>query len=379
MKKLTFLFLLTLAMASCQNKYPDLEEGVYAEIVTTKGTIVAKLYEDKTPLTVANFVSLAEGTNQMVDSTYKGKKYYNDLIFHRVIKDFMIQGGDPQGSGSGGPGYKFPDEFDPELRHTRKGLLSMANAGAGTNGSQFFITLKETPWLDNKHTIFGEVVKGQEVVDAIGAVEVAPGNNRPLEEIKMLEVNILRNGADVKSFSSEMEKIEKEKMAEEKKTKELAETKAKEIEKLEANAETLDSGLKILFTQKGDGEQPKVGNKVDVNYAGFLSTGELFDTNILTIAEKFNQVNKMKLAANAYSPLPFEYSPEARIIAGFKEGLMMMKVGDKATLFIPTHLGYGSNGYPPVIPPNADLVFELEVLGITAPAEAKTPVQTKGN
>jgi len=367
MKKLSLLFLFTLAMASCQTKYPDLENGVYAEIVTNKGTIVAKLYENKTPLTVANFVSLAEGTNEMVDSTYKGKKFYDGLIFHRVIKDFMIQGGDPKGTGSGSPGYKFPDEFDPELTHSGKGVLSMANAGPGTNGSQFFITLKETPHLNNKHTVFGEVVMGQEVVDTIGEVEVTSGNNRPVDPITMQEVNIIRKGAEVPSFSAQMEKLETERLAKEKKMKEMADTRAQELSALEAKAETLDSGLKVLFTEKGDGEKPSIGSQVDVNYAGFLATGELFDTNMLETAKKYDQVNDMRLAANRYQPIPFDYSPEARIIAGFKEGLMMMSVGDKATIFIPSHLGYGPNGYPPVIPPNSDLVFELEILGITAP------------
>ena len=159
MKKLSFLIIiLSLSFGACQNKYPDLDDGVYAEFITNKGTFVAKLYNEATPLTVASFVELAEGKNEMVDSLYKGKKYFNGLIFHRVIKDFMIQGGDPLGTGSGNPGFKFPDEIVDTLKHTGKGILSMANSGQNTNGSQFFITQKETPWLDGKHTVFGEIV-----------------------------------------------------------------------------------------------------------------------------------------------------------------------------------------------------------------------------
>ncbi|MFC7357513.1 peptidylprolyl isomerase [Jejudonia soesokkakensis] len=369
MKKLTFLFLsLSLALASCQNKYPDLEDGVYAEFITNKGTFVAKLYHEKTPLTVANFVGLAEGTNKMVDSTYTGKKYYNGLTFHRVMKDFMIQGGDPMGTGSGGPGYKFPDETDPELglKHDRKGILSMANSGPATNGSQFFVTLKDTPWLDGIHTVFGEVVIGQEVVDSIGSVKVTPGNNRPEQPVTMQEVNIIRKGAvKIASFSKQMESIEKEKLKEQEAVLEAGKENLNQFEKLKDEAETLDSGLSILFTEKGDGVQPERGSKVKVNYAGYLaSDGTLFDSNISETAKKNNKLDKLRLAANQYVPMAADYSPDARLIAGFKEGLMLMSVGDKATLFIPSHLGYGAGGYPPVIPPNADLVFELELVEV---------------
>ena len=211
MKKGAFLILiLSLGLASCQEtNYPNLEKGVYAEFNTNKGVFVAKLYHDETPLTVANFVELAEGRNELVDSAYKGKKYYDGLTFHRIIKNFMIQGGDPLGTGSGNPGYTFPDEFSDNLKHDKKGILSMANSGPGTNGSQFFITLKETPWLDGKHSVFGEIAIGQDVVDSLGLVETSKPGDKPVEAIVINKLNILRvGGADVISFNDAMAKAE---------------------------------------------------------------------------------------------------------------------------------------------------------------------------
>merc|ERR1711934_320276 len=186
-----FLFLfLTLAFASCQEKYPELKDGVYAEFITNKGTFVAKLKNETAPLTVSNFVALAEGTNGMVDSLYKGKRFYDGLTFHRVIKDFMIQGGDPKGDGTGNPGYAFPDEPSDSIQFSKKGLLAMANSGPDTNGSQFFVTLKETPWLNGRHTIFGEIVIGQEVVDSIGNMETEKPGDKPKEPVIIETVNI---------------------------------------------------------------------------------------------------------------------------------------------------------------------------------------------
>ncbi len=366
MKNLTLLLLfMSLAFASCQTKYPDLEKGVYAEFVTNKGTFVAKLYNEQTPLTVANFVALSEGTNEMVDSLYKGKPFYDGLTFHRIIKDFMIQGGDPKGDGSGSPGYRFPDEFTDSLSHSKKGILSMANSGPGTNGSQFFITLKETPWLNGKHTVFGEIVIGQDVIDSLGTAETAKPGDKPVDPIILQTVSIINtSGTDIPSFEKEMESIELAKNEAEARKLKIGAEVAQGFEDLKGEAQELPSGVKIYFTKKGDGVKPNEGDKIMMNYAGYLSNGMLFDSNIREKEEKFEMLNEQKVAQNAYAPTASDYSKEARLIPGFREGLLSMSVGDQATIFIPAHLGYGEQGAGGIIPPNADLVFELEITEI---------------
>lgn len=193
MKKtlLIWMFMLTAGLvlnAHPTGKKPKLEKGLYAEITTSKGVIFIKLEHEKTPLTVANFVGLAEG--KIENKVKNGKPFYDSLKFHRVIKDFMIQGGDPEGTGRGGPGYRFKDEIVPELIHDRAGILSMANSGPKTNGSQFFITHKATPWLDGKHTVFGSVINGQDVVNAIAQNDY------------ILKVKIIRKGKEAKKFDA---------------------------------------------------------------------------------------------------------------------------------------------------------------------------------
>ena len=170
---------------------------VHAEFATTEGSFTVRLFDQEVPETVANFVGLAEGTK---DWTHPGTNqkmtntpFYDGIVFHRVIEGFMIQGGDPLGTGTGGPGYKFSDEFSPKLRHSKSGLLSMANAGPHTNGSQFFITLAATPWLDNKHSIFGEVVEGMDVVEKIGRTPTSKPGDRPLKPIAIQTVKIERS------------------------------------------------------------------------------------------------------------------------------------------------------------------------------------------
>ena len=367
MKKLTVLFLfLSLAFASCQEKYPDLkEDGVYAEFITNKGTFVAKLKNDSAPLTVSNFVALAEGTNGMVDSLHKGKRFYDGLSFHRIIKDFMIQGGDPKGDGTGDPGYKFPDEVTDTIRFNKKGLLAMANSGPDTNGSQFFITLKETPWLDGRHTIFGEIVKGQDIVDAIGNMATEQPGDKPTEPVIIEKVNIINKGkVKVPYFTEEMGKLEKDKKEKEERINKVAASQAKELSAMKEKAEELPSGVKIYFNEKGEGAKPNEGDKILMNYAGFLEDGHLFDSNILSNAEKFEIVDDMRKAAGQYVPVPTDYSKDAQLIPGFREGLLNMKVGDKATIFIPSHLAYGERGIPGVIPANSELIFQLEIVDV---------------
>lgn len=368
MKKAKSLFLLltlTLTLASCQEQYPDLKDGVYAEFTTNKGTFLAKLYNDATPLTVANFVSLADGTNGMVDSTYKGKRYFDGLTFHRVIKDFMIQGGDPEGTGRGNPGYAFPDEIVDTLVFSKKGLLAMANAGPSTNGSQFFITLTETPHLNGRHTIFGEIVEGQDVVDAIGLVETQSPGDKPVVPVVIEKMTIINKGkVKVPYFTEEMTKLEKEQKEKEERIANVAAQKAKDLNELRTKADSLPSGLELYFNKKGEGAQPNTGERVKINYAGFLTDGHMFDSNILENAEKYEIVDEMRKAAGQYMPMVAEYSPNAQFIPGFREALLTMKVGDKVTAFIPSHLAYGERGIPGVIPPSSELVFELEIVGI---------------
>jgi len=361
------LLLTVVIMTSCKSKYPNLADGLYAEVVTNKGTFVAKLYHEATPLTVANFVELAEGTHEMVDSAYKGKPFYNNLTFHRVMKDFMIQGGDPEGTGSGSPGFRFPDEIVDTLIHDRKGLLSMANYGpGGTNGSQFFVTLKETPWLDKIHSIFGEVVMGQEVVDSIGLVPVA-GANKPVDAVVIKTITIINKGVTVPSFSAEMEKVEQKKIETAVRLAKHAEATATRLNALKADVETLESGLMVYWKNKGKGVKPEDGSKIKMTYAGYFADGTLFDTSRLEVAEAYNMVDQKRLAQGFYGPTVSDYGKEARLIPGFREGLNLMAVGDETVLFIPAHLAYAEQGIPNVIPPNSDLIFELELVEIFNP------------
>ena len=368
MKKSLFIIsLLILSVLGCKSsKYAELGDGIFADIQTDKGDIVVKLEHEKTPVTVANFVSLAEGNSPFVNEEYKDKPYYDGLIFHRVMKDFMIQGGDPQGTGRGNPGYRFKDEFDDSLTHSKKGILSMANSGPKTNGSQFFITHKETPWLNGKHTVFGEVVLGLDVVDSIANVETgATGRNKPNVDVVMDKVEIVRQGKEAKKFDAVQ--IMSDYFEEEKEVeaafKKMIEDLVVEFGQQKETAEETPSGLRILKLTEGNGEQPKVGQYVMVNYAGWLSNGDLFDSNITEVALKFNKLNPGRRDQGGYQPVPMLFSPEAPLFPGFREGLLSMKVGDKIRVFLPPHLGVGAQGRGP-IPPNSDLVFDIEITGI---------------
>ncbi|PKQ44738.1 peptidylprolyl isomerase [Confluentibacter flavum] len=367
-KLLSLSLIFVIGFSSCKAQYPDLKDGIYAEFVTTEGTMVAKLFYDKTPITVANFVSLAEGTNTLVDETHKGKKFYNGLIFHRVMDGFMIQGGDPMGNGMGGPGYKFNDEFKPDLKHDKPGILSMANSGPNTNGSQFFITEVPKPSLDNVHTIFGELVLGIDVQDSISNVKTDPAN-KPLEAIVIEELNIIRKGKEAKSFNAasifknhfaEIERIEKEKA--EKKAA-LLKSNQEKFNTQKEKTTTLPSGLEYIITEKGTGEKLTETHKILGNYTVYFEDGKLLGTSKLETAEALDAVNPRQKAANGYEPIIFEIGPDARMIPGFKEGLKQLSVGDKATIFIPYHLAYGETGNRD-IPPKTNLIFEVEILEI---------------
>lgn len=365
----TTLLLIPLILFNCKSQYSELEDGIYAEFVTTKGTMVAKLHYEKAPITSANFISLAEGTNKNVDSIYTNRKFYNGTIFHRVIDDFMIQGGDPTGTGTGNPGYKFNDEFNPSLKHDKQGVLSMANSGPNTNGSQFFITDKPTPFLDNKHAVFGELISGLNIQDSISNIETN-GSNRPVDSVIINELNIIRKGRKAKSFEasnlffnhfSEVEKLEKERKEKIARLKNKAKT---EHQKQREKATKLPSGTQYYISKKGEGKQLTESSKVLTHYALFFEDGTLLDTSDLNIAEAMNAVNPGKKAANKYNPIKANLSPDANMIPGFKEGLQQLKVGDKATLFIPYHMGYGEAGNRG-IPPKTNLIFEVEIIKLT--------------
>ena len=334
-----FTAIVVLTILSCS---PKLEDGIYAKVNTNKGEIQLQLTYDQTPVTVANFVSLAEGTNTQVDSIYSGKPYYDGLIFHRVIQDFMIQGGDPTGTGQGGPGYRFDDEIVPELKHDGPGVLSMANAGPGTNGSQFFITHKETPWLDGKHTVFGRVTEGQSVVDSIAQNDTIIG------------ITIIRKGRDAKKFDAtttfENYFLEKDKVKNDKRDALVA---------LEQSATYTDSGLGVVITTEGDGEAVSTDKTVMTHYAVYFEDGRLLDTSLADVARAYNMYNPNR----PYQPIPARVDADAQMITGFKEGLRLLSVGDKATLYLPYELAYGANGGRG-IPPQTNLIFEVEVVGL---------------
>lgn len=369
---------LLMSVTSCeQQKYPDLEDGLYAEFVTNNGTMVAKLYYDKVPVTVANFVALAEGTHPNVTDSLKGKPFYDGITFHRVIDKFMIQGGDPTGTGSGSPGYRFLDEFHPDLKHDKPGILSMANSGPATNGSQFFITEVPTPHLDNKHSVFGELVIGMNVLDTISNVKVAPGSNKPLEPVVIEKLNIIRKGDTATNFDAakvyteELPKIEeKQKALKEEAQKKLKESASIAAEKfIEDNADLSgpvvksDTGIVMIYINESKGEKPSSADRVLINYAGFFEDGRLFDTSWADVAKENNVYNEQRDNQGGYKPFEDAYNATARTVPGFKEAMLNMNVGDKARVFIPSYLGWGEQGSGP-IPPNANVIFDIELVGI---------------
>ena len=375
---------LLISSTGCQEKYPDLGEGMFAEFVTSKDTIVVQLFYDKVPITAANFIGLAEGTHPMLADSLKGKPYYDGTVFHRVIDNFMIQGGDPTATGSGSPGFKFGDEFDDSLKHDKPGILSMANSGPATNGSQFFITEKPTPHLDNRHSVFGEVVKGFAIVDTISNVKVTPGSNKPVEDVKILKLNIIRQGMSAKGFdavdtwNTELPLLEEKRLQKLEDAKQKAE-EAKKIaeEKMQIAADEMvagldtykskatqqTSGLLVYNITKGNGPKPRTGATVKLNYEGYFTDGKLFGSNVKSVDEKYGTYDIRKEQQGAYNAMPMKIDPEAQMIPGFKEGVFDMSVGGKIFLYLPSYLAYGEKGRGP-IKPNTDLIFIIEMLEI---------------
>ncbi|MBN2552762.1 MAG: peptidylprolyl isomerase [Spirochaetales bacterium] len=312
----------------------SLADGLYAQLETSRGTILLSLEFEKTPLTVANFVGLAEGAIAF-DNRPEDRPFYDGLTFHRVIDGFMIQGGDPLGNGTGGPGYRFPDELAPELRHDGPGVLSMANSGPDTNGSQFFITHAAAPWLDGFHAVFGRVREGQEVVNAIRQGDTIG------------TVKILRVGAAARSFQVDQESFDRllrEAPARQKEYAARARSLAlAEIQRRWPDARQTDSGLRYRILSPGSGaKSPAYGTSVTVHYTGQRLNGLVFDSSV-----------------QRGQPATFEIG---RVIQGWNEALTGMKHGEKRILIIPPELAYGERGYPGVIPPNEFLIFEVELL-----------------
>ena len=333
-------------------KAPAVIEGIFATISTNKGDIVLELEYKKTPVTVANFIALAEGKNTFVtNEKLKGKPFFDGLKFHRVIKDFMIQGGDPSGNGSGGPGYAFKDEIT-DLKHNKPGILSMANSGPTTNGSQFFITHKETPWLDGKHTVFGHVTEGMNVVNSIAANDV------------ITKVTIVRKGVLAKKFDAPkvFSDYFNNKSEDQKKVASVITAKKAYLATTKATATTTPSGLAYKITQKGTGVKPANGTTFYFHYAGYFEDGTLFDSSYEDVCKSYGKYDANRAAQNGYQAFPFEAGKKDGMIPGFIEGLENMSFGDKAVVFIPSNLAYGETGAGSVIPPNTTLVFELEML-----------------
>jgi len=354
MKKSILLLLLAVTtFYSCKDEHSNLPDGLYADIETNKGHIIVELDYKKAPITVANFVTLAEGKNEFItDEKLKNKPFYNGLKFHRVIPDFMIQSGDPLGTGSGDTGYKFKDEFT-DLKFDKGGVLAMANNGPGTNSSQFFITHVETPWLDGKHTIFGHVVeKGQEVV------------NKVIQGDSIISVTIIRNGEAakkfdaVKTFHDYFSEIAKEQS----KFAGIQTEKAAYYASLRPKVTKTNSGLEYIITEKGSGKKPATGTQVYIHYAGFLENGTLFDSSIEEVNKSFGKFDAARAEAKGYQPIPFQAGRKDGLIPGFIEGIEQLSFGDKAVLFIPSHLAYGAAGAGNVIPPNANIIFEIQLL-----------------
>lgn len=307
-------------------------DGIFAKFTTTRGNILVALTHKHTPGTVGNFVALAEG-NLENKAKPQGQPYYDGLKFHRVIADFMIQGGDPDGTGAGGPGYAFEDEFHPELRHDSPGILSMANAGPNSNGSQFFITHTATPWLDDKHTVFGKVVEGQEVVASI----------RQGDTIEHLE--IIRVGDEAERWNA-VEHFRNFNNAKAEREAAANASQKELLEKLTKGVSKTPSGLRYQILEKGTGKKAEKGNTVSVHYEGMLADGKPFDSS-------YTRGN----------PIEFPVGM-GRVIAGWDEGILLLQEGDKARFVIPSELAYGSRGAGGVIPPNATLIFDVELVSV---------------
>jgi cyclophilin family peptidyl-prolyl cis-trans isomerase len=332
------------------------KDGLYVAFETTIGPIVCELFYDKVPVTVGNFVGLVTGEKEWRDPQTGDKvkrPFYDGLKFHRVIKDFMIQGGCPLGNGRGGPGYSFTDEFHPDLRHDKPGVLAMANSGANTNGSQFYITHVPTQWLDDKHSVFGQCVQGMDIVNKMAEVQMKGAQGSlPVEDIVIEKATIIRTGAAAKAFdwaaafAREPEVRAAQEALREAATRKQVEVIAAKLGVDLKNVVRTDSGLEYVVTQAGEGATPERGQTIEAHYTGYLLDGRKFDSS-----------------RDRGQPFQTEIGV-SRVIRGWDEAFLTMKRGEKRLLIIPPDLAYGARGAGSAIPPNATLIFDVELLDI---------------
>ena len=346
MKKVSYLVIVMMVLTSFKPGKEKMEPGLYAEITTSKGVILGKLYYDKVPVTVANYVALAEG-KMPNKAKPTGVRFYDSLNFHRCIhtpQPFMIQGGDPAGNGSGGPGYSFGDEFDLSLTFAKAGMFAMANSGPGTNGSQFFITEGPTTWLNYKHSIFGEVVEGLPLVSQINNGEV-------IKSIKIIRVGKAAEAFDEMAIWAKKDELLQKKAADfgaQRAEADKAKTISAEdfVKKNYPTAVKTASGLYYVVEKQGNGAKAESGKKVSVHYTGRLADGTKFDSSY-----------------DRNEPISFVLG-QGQVIKGWDEGIALMTVGAKYKLIIPADLGYGARGAGGVIPPNATLIFDTELVEV---------------
>ncbi|PWG04225.1 peptidylprolyl isomerase [Polaribacter aquimarinus] len=380
----TILYILAfVTITACKpTKYNDLEKGLYAEIHTNKGDILLELYADKVPMTVANFVSLIEGTNNKLHDSLKGKNFYEGIIFHRVVNNFVIQGGGFTPKGRKPAGYVFGDEFpknkegDLLYKHDDVGVLSMANGGPSTNNSQFFITHRAIPHLNGKHSVFGKTtVNPNQLKEIKTKFKDSEKIKKAIDSVRMSVVNSITQGDTINSieiirvgykatsfnaanvFDNELQKFsanEKDRKAEEFKVEQARYTKylskkVKFLEKMEEPIATkTESGLRVLMLKKTKGKKVDANKPLTVHFTLFVADGTRIQSSLDPGMEPFS----LTLS-----------DPQRPMIAGFKEGLLKMREGEKARLFIPYYIGYGEEAFGP-FPKKADLMFEVEVLKV---------------
>lgn len=350
-RSLIICFVFILFISGCISNFLVKEDGIYAVIYTNMGKFICKLYYEKAPITVGNFIGLAEGTKEFVDPQTKEKikkPFYDGSIFNAIIKDKIIQGGCPPGNVNCTPGYKFADEIDGSLKHDSEGILSMSNDGyPNSNGSRFYISLAPLPMLDGKSTIFGKVVKDIETINKIGNTRV-DDNYKPYKDVFIKNIKIIRKGQKAKEFNAEEAFAKNEEAL--KKYEELKEQKRlklfKDLGIEEDKIITTNIGLKYFVRKKGTGRMPKPGDYIVANYTGYLEDGTIFDSSY-----ERNEPIEVKIGVG-------------KVIPGWDEAFLTMREGEKRVLILPDYLGYGEYGSPPIIPPKATLIFDVELISV---------------